>query len=121
MQMKCHKNDLEILFAIVFAKLLQLLLKIIKNCTLTAGSVRMLPVHPLATPVGQPVVVRDRVEAELQKLVTENITALVIKPTPWVSALLVTTRRDNSLRIYIDPKFFELCPSLQHILYAVAD
>jgi hypothetical protein len=43
MQLKCHKNDLKILFAIVFAKLLQLLLKIIKNCTLAAGGAHAPP------------------------------------------------------------------------------
>jgi hypothetical protein len=63
-------------------------------------------VPPVQMPLRrQPVAVRDRVEAELQKLVAENVIAPVTKPTPWVSALLVTTRKDNSLRICIDPKF----------------
>jgi hypothetical protein len=52
----------------------------------------------------QPVAVRDRVEAEPQKL-AENVIAPVTKPTPWVSVLLVITRRDNSLRICNNQKF----------------
>jgi hypothetical protein len=56
----------------------------------------------------QPVTVRYRVEAEIQKPVAENVIAPVTKPTPRVSSLLVITRRDNSLRICTDPKFLNL-------------
>ena len=51
-----------------------------------------------------PVAVRGRVQAELQKLVDSDVIAPVTTPTHWVSALLVTTKQDGSLRICIDPK-----------------
>ena len=41
---------------------------------------------------------------ELQKLVDDEVIAPVTKPTPWVSALLVTTKKDGGLRLCIDPK-----------------
>jgi transposase InsO family protein len=63
-------------------------------------------VQPIQMPLRRlPIALHDRVEAELRKLVDDEIIAPVTKPTPWVSALLVTTRRDNSLRVCIDPLY----------------
>ena len=63
-------------------------------------------IQPTQMPLRRlPIALHDRVEAELRKLVNDGIIAPVTKPTPWVSALLVTTRRDNSLRVCIDPLY----------------
>ena len=42
-------------------------------------------VHPVQMPLPRlPVAVKDKVEAELQKLVENEVIAPVIRPTPWV-------------------------------------
>ena len=62
-------------------------------------------VKPVQLPLRRlPVAIRDRVQAELQKMVDNDVIAAVTTPTPWVSALLVVTKQDGSLRICIDPK-----------------
>ena len=51
-----------------------------------------------------PVAIRDRVEAELSKMVNDGVITPVTEPTPWVSALLVTTKKsDSGIRVLIDP------------------
>ena len=62
-------------------------------------------VNPVQLPLRRlPIAVRDRVHAELQKLVDNDVIAPVSTPTKWVSALLITTKQDGSLRVCIDPK-----------------
>ena len=62
-------------------------------------------VPPVQMPLRRlPVALRDRVETELRKLVADEVIAPVTKPTKWVSALLVTTKKDGGLRLCIDPK-----------------
>lgn len=62
-------------------------------------------VHPVQMPLRrQPIAVRDRVEAELRKLVEDDVIAPVTTPTRWVSALLVTMKQDGSMRLCLDPK-----------------
>ena len=62
-----------------------------------------------------PVAMRDRVEAELRKMVDDGVIAPVSRPTPWVSALLVVAKQDGGIRICIDPK--PLNKALQHSVY----
>jgi len=51
-----------------------------------------------------PVAIREKVATELRNLVQDGIIEPVSEPTPWVSALLVATKPDGSLRICIDPR-----------------
>jgi hypothetical protein len=61
-------------------------------------------VRPVQMPLRRlPVAVRDHVDAELKKLVDDDVIAPVTTPTPWVSALLVTAK-PTGYRICIDPK-----------------
>ena len=62
-------------------------------------------VAPVKMPLRRiPVAMRDRVEAELRKMVDDDVIAPVSRPTPWVSALLVVAKQDGGIRICIDPK-----------------
>jgi len=62
-------------------------------------------VPPVRMPLRRlPVTLRGRVETELRKFVADKVIAPVTKPTPWVSALLVTIKKDGGLRLCIDPK-----------------
>ena len=62
-------------------------------------------VKPVQLPLRRlPVAIRDRVQRELQTLVDNEIIAPVTTPTKWVSALLIASKQDGSLRICIDPK-----------------
>jgi hypothetical protein len=55
-------------------------------------------IRPVQMPFRRlPVAVRDHVEAELRKMVEDGIIAPVTKPTPWVSALLVTSKHNSTL------------------------
>ena len=51
-----------------------------------------------------PVAIKEKVHAELDRLLREGIIAPVTELTPWISALLVVTKPNGSVRICIDPK-----------------
>ena len=73
-------------------------------------------VAPVRMPLRRiPVAMRDRVEAELRKMVDDYVIAPVSRPTPWVSALLVVVKQDGGIRICIDPK--PLNKALQRSVY----
>ena len=73
-------------------------------------------VAPVKMPLRRiPVAMRDRVEAELRKMVDDDVIAPVSRPTPWVSALLVVAKQDGGIRICIDPK--PLNKALQRSVY----
>jgi len=54
-----------------------------------------------------PIAVRDRVQLELKKLTDQGVIQPVTEPTPWVSALLIASKRDGErdggIRLCIDP------------------
>jgi len=51
-----------------------------------------------------PIVIRDKVKSELQRLEKNGIIVPVTEPTSWVSALLVTAKPDGRIRICTDGK-----------------
>jgi len=62
-------------------------------------------VPPVRMPLRKlPVVIKEKVRAELEMLQREGIIAPVAEPTPWISALLVVAKPDGRVRICIDPK-----------------
>lgn len=68
-----------------------------------------LEVEPNAPPViipprRLPTALKDKFKEELSKLVDEKIVAPVDQPTPWVSSLVVTTKKSGALRICVDPR-----------------
>ena len=51
-----------------------------------------------------PVALRDRLKATLDDMVRDDIIEAVEKPTEWISSMVVITKKDNKLRICLDPK-----------------
>ena len=51
-----------------------------------------------------PVALRDRLKDTLDDLTKQNIIAPVTKPTPWISSMVVVPKKDETLRICLDPK-----------------
>ncbi|XP_013395965.1 uncharacterized protein LOC106163040 [Lingula anatina] len=62
-------------------------------------------VTPVVRPVRKlPVAVKDKVKQELRRMESQGIIAKVTKPTDWVSAMVVTTKKNtDTIRICIDP------------------
>eukprot|EP00057_Strongylocentrotus_purpuratus_P027755 XP_011682229.1 PREDICTED: uncharacterized protein K02A2.6-like [Strongylocentrotus purpuratus] len=58
-------------------------------------------VHP---PRRVPVAIKERLKAELEKLVEADIVAPVDTPTEWVSSLVCVNKANNKLRICLDPQ-----------------
>lgn len=74
-------------------------------------------VPPVQMPLRRlPVALRDQVQTELAKLVTNGVIAPVTEPSSWVSALLVVQKPEGQgVRIVMDPKF--LNTALQRSTY----
>ena len=47
---------------------------------------------------------RDRLKSTLDELERNAILATVTEPTPWVSSLVVVSKKDGRLRLCLDPK-----------------
>jgi len=50
-----------------------------------------------------PIAVRAPLKAELDRLVKDGVLTPVNEPTPWVSQLVVTTKRSGAIRVCVDP------------------
>ena len=62
-------------------------------------------VSPVQLPTRKiPLAVKDQLEAELNRLVDANVIAPVDTPTTWISALVVTVKKNGEIRLCIDPK-----------------
>ena len=66
-------------------------------------------VDPQQTPVQHPprrvpVALRDHLKSTLDELEKQDIVAPVTEPTPWVNSLVVVPKKDNKLRLCLDPK-----------------
>ena len=67
-----------------------------------------LEVDPLAKPVimpdrRTPIAIRPQLKNELDKMVKGGVIAPVTEPTPWVSQIVVTKKKQGGLRMCIDP------------------
>lgn len=51
-----------------------------------------------------PFSMRDRLLAELNKMIDLGVIRKVSHPTPWVNALVIAAKKDNGLRICLDPR-----------------
>ena len=68
-----------------------------------------LEVEPNAVPViippqRIPTALTEKFKVELTKLVEEKIISPVDQPTPWVSSVVVTTKKSGVLRVCVDPR-----------------
>ena len=62
-------------------------------------------VKPVTTPTRRvPTALKEKFKEELDRLETLGVIARVDKPTPWVSSVVVTTKKSGALRGCIDPK-----------------
>ena len=62
-------------------------------------------VTPVRLPLRKlPIAVKNKVQAELERLTRDGIITPVARPTAWISALLVVMKPDGRVRICIDPK-----------------
>ena len=51
-----------------------------------------------------PVAIRDQLKATLEDITQQGITQPVKKPTPWISSMVVITKKNGTLRICLYPK-----------------
>ena len=62
-------------------------------------------ISPVQLPTRKiPLAVKDKLKAELDRLVEANIIFPVDTPTSWISALVVTVKKSGDIRLCIDPK-----------------
>jgi hypothetical protein len=62
-------------------------------------------VKPVITPTRRvPTALKEQFKEELDRLETLGVIARVDKPTPWVSSVVVATKKSGELRVCIDPK-----------------
>jgi transposase InsO family protein len=51
-----------------------------------------------------PIQLRDKIKAELERMVSLDVIRPVVEPTDWVSSITYVQKADGSLRICLDPK-----------------
>ena len=51
-----------------------------------------------------PVAIRDTVKEELKKMEENGIIARITEPTSWVSSMVVVPKKNNQVRVCIDPR-----------------
>ena len=56
------------------------------------------------TPRHIPVAIREQLKNKLEDLTKQGIVKPVTEPTPWISSMVVITKKNGTLRICIDPK-----------------
>ncbi|XP_028409422.1 uncharacterized protein K02A2.6-like [Dendronephthya gigantea] len=62
-------------------------------------------ISPVQLPTRRiPLAVKDKLKAELDRLVDTNVIAPVDTPTTWISAIVVTVKKNGDIRLCIDPK-----------------
>ena len=62
-------------------------------------------VKPVITPTRRvPVALKSRLQEELKKYEEQGILAPVEEPTPWVSSMVIATKKSGDLRLCIDPR-----------------
>lgn len=69
------------------------------------------------TPRKLPMAVRDRLKEELLRLEKRGIIAKTECPTPWVSSIVVVPKKNDGLRICLDPK--DLNRAIRRELYPI--
>ena len=72
-------------------------------------AVEHLEIDPFVTPVKMPLrkvplTVQDRLEPELNRLEKLGVIERVTEPTEWISGMVVTEKKNGSLRVCIDPR-----------------
>ncbi|RXN19979.1 Retrovirus-related Pol polyprotein from transposon 297 [Labeo rohita] len=76
-------------------------------------------VDPTVTPVihgcrNIPLAVRDKLKETLQDLVRRSVISPVTEPTEWVNSLVITEKKNGSLRVCLDPRDLNKAIKRQH-------
>ena len=76
-------------------------------------------IHPNVTPVVHgcrkiPIAVMDRLKTTLQELVDKEVIEPVTEPTEWVNSLVITEKKNGSLRVCLDPRDLNEAIKRQH-------
>ena len=62
-------------------------------------------IHPTVMPTrGIPIAVRPKLKAELDRMTKLGVITKVEEPTPWVSQLVVVTKKNGGVRVDVDPR-----------------
>ncbi|XP_057679220.1 uncharacterized protein K02A2.6 isoform X2 [Corythoichthys intestinalis] len=61
-----------------------------------------------------PIAVMDRLKATLEELVVRDVIAPVTEPTEWVNSLVITEKKNGSLRVCLDPRDLNVAIKRQH-------
>ena len=62
-------------------------------------------VQPVVTPIRRiPMVLKEKFKKEIDRLQNLGVITPVDKPNPWVSSVVVATKKSGALRICIDPR-----------------
>ncbi|RUS68937.1 hypothetical protein EGW08_023300 [Elysia chlorotica] len=88
--------------------------------------VQHLTIDPKVKPVIMPnrrvpVAVKDRLKQELDRLTKIGVITPVTEPTPWVSQIVVTHKKNGQLRICIDSKFLNKALLREHYSMPLLD
>ena len=58
--------------------------------------------------------VREKLKSELERMTAQDIITPVTTPTQWVSSLVVVHKKDEKLRLCLDPKDLNLATQREH-------
>ena len=62
-------------------------------------------IHPVVMPDRRiPISVRPKLKAELDRLVNIGVLKKVEQPTPWLSQIVITSKKNGDIRMCLDPK-----------------
>ena len=79
-------------------------------------------VQPVVMPVRHvPISVRPKLKTELDRLVSIGVLKQVEQPTPWVSQLVITTKKNGDIRVCLDPKELNKALLREHYMLPVLE
>ena len=60
------------------------------------------------------VAVRSKLQSTLEDMVQQDVLPPVTEPTPWISSMVVVSKRNGKLRICLDPKDLNVAVQIEH-------
>lgn len=55
-----------------------------------------------------PIAMKDKIKAELDKMVTQQVIRPIEEATDWVSSITCVLKKDNSIRVCLDPRYLNM-------------
>jgi transposase InsO family protein len=79
-------------------------------------------VHPVVMPARRlPLAVQPKLKVELERLTTLGVITPVDEPTPWVSQIVVTQKKNGDLRVCIDPRELNHALKREHFILPILE